>query len=217
MRTRTPKGALGAGRWALEIRLALAVVALMGVTACRQDMQDQPKYEPLEASRFFADGQASRPVVEDTVARGQLRLDALRETGRIDGQLADRFPAPVSRAMLDRGEERYEIFCAPCHGRAGDGQGMVAARGLKRLPATFHSDRLREAPPGYFFDVITNGFGAMQDYRAQMSVDDRWAVIAYIRVLQLSQHASLDEVPEAERGSLGAPRAAEPAGGEPHR
>jgi mono/diheme cytochrome c family protein len=131
--------------------------------------------------------------------------------------LADRFPAPVSRATLDRGEDRYEIFCAPCHGRAGDGRGIVALRGFKRSPASFHTDRLRQAPPGHFFDVITNGFGAMQDYRSQIPVDDRWAIVAYIRALQLSQHATVDDVPEAERGSLDAPRAAEPAGGESQR
>jgi len=195
----------------------VALVALAGVAACRQDMHDQPKYEPLEASRFFNDGLASRPVVEDTVARGQLRFDPLRDAGRIGDMLADRFPAPVSRATLDRGEERYEIFCAPCHGRAGDGRGIVALRGFKRPPAAFHTDRLRQAPPGHLFDVITNGFGAMQDYRSQIPVDDRWAIVAYIRALQLSQHATVDDVPEAERGSLDAPRAAEPAGGESHR
>jgi len=195
----------------------VALVALAGVTACRQDMHDQPKYEPLEASRFFKDGQASRPVVEDTVARGQLDLDTLRTAGRIGDQLADRFPELVTRAMLDRGEERFEIYCTPCHGRAGDGQGMVARRGFNRQPATFHTDRLREAPPGHFFDVITNGFGAMQDHRSQIPVDDRWAIVAYIRALQLSQHATVDDVPEAERGSLDAPRAAAPAGGESHR
>jgi len=192
-------------------------MALVAVTACRQDMQDQPKYEPLEASRFFRDGQASRPVVEDTVARGQLRLDPHRETGKVDGQLVESFPAPVTRATLDRGQARYEIFCAPCHGRAGDGQGMVAQRGLRRLPATFHSDRLRQAPPGYFFDVITNGFGAMQDYRSQIPVNDRWAIVAYIWVLQLSQHASVDDVPEAERESLDTSRAAGRTGEESRR
>ena len=200
-----------------HLRLAAVAVAVVGVTACRQDMQDQPKYEPLEASRFFADGQASRPAIDDTVARGQLRLDPLRETGRTGDTLADRFPAPVSRAILDRGQQRYEIFCAPCHGRAGDGQGMVAQRGLNRLPATFHSDRLREEPPGYFFDVMTNGFGAMLDYRSQVPVDDRWAIAAYIRLLQLSQHATVDDVPDAERESFNAPRATEPTGGEAHR
>ena len=214
MRTRPEAGGRrpGAGKG-----LAVALVALAGVTACRQDMQDQPKYEPLEASRFFADGQASRPVVEDTVARGQLRLDPQREAGRIGDGLADRFPAPVSRAVLDRGEERYEIYCTPCHGRAGDGLGIVAQRGFKRQPATFHTDRLRQAPPGHFFDVMTNGFGAMQDYRSQIPVDDRWAIVAYIRVLQLSQHAGVDDVPEAARESLDAPRAAGRTGGESHR
>ncbi|HLB44656.1 MAG TPA: cytochrome c [Candidatus Limnocylindrales bacterium] len=216
MRTDVEVGVSGLGR--RRLWLAAAAVALLGASACRQDMHDQPKSEPLEASLFFRDGQASRPIVEGTVARGQLRLDAHRETGKVDGQLVETFPAPVTRATLDRGQQRYGIFCAPCHGRVGDGQGMVARRGLKRLPATFHSDRLRQAPPGYFFDVMTNGFGAMQDYRSQVPVDDRWAIVAYLRVLQLSQHATVDDVPAAERATLDAPAAsAARTGEESHR
>ncbi|MGH9313761.1 MAG: c-type cytochrome [Vicinamibacterales bacterium] len=152
-------------------------------------MHDQPKYEPLEASTFFRDGQASRPLVEGTVARGQLREDEHLYTGKVNGQPATTFPFAITREMMDRGQERYDIYCAPCHDRAGTGDGMIVKRGY-RMPQSFHIDRLREAPPGHFYDVVTNGFGAMPDYRAQIRPEDRWAVVAYIRALQLSQHAS---------------------------
>jgi mono/diheme cytochrome c family protein len=164
-------------------------LALVVTAACRQDMHDQPKYEPLEASNFFPDGQTSRPLVEGTVARGQLREDEHFYTGKIGGQLATTFPAPVTRDVVDRGQERYNIYCAPCHDRVGRGEGMIVQRGY-RQPQSFHIDRLREAPPGHFFDANTNGFGAMPDYRAQIRPEDRWAIVAYIRALQLSQHAS---------------------------
>ncbi len=170
-------------------------------------MQDQPKLEPLEASAFFGDGQASRPLVEDTVARGQLRADALLYTGKANGQPADTFPFPITREILDRGQQRFEIFCTPCHGRAGDGDGMVVRRGYRK-PPSWHTDRLRNMPAGYFVDVMTNGFGAMPDYRAQIAAGDRWAIVAYMRALQLSQHATVDEVPAAERESLDRPAGA---------
>lgn len=207
------------GAWPAEARrakaAALALLALVFAAGCRQDMQDQPKIEPLEANAFFANGAGSRPIVEDTVARGQLRDDALLYTGKVEGQPADLFPFPVTRQVLDRGQERFEIFCTPCHGRAGDGDGIVVRRGLRR-PPSWHSDRLRQMPAGYFVDVMTNGFGVMQDYRAQIGARDRWAIAAYIRALQLSQHATIGDVPEAERGSLDRPAAVKP-GEESHR
>jgi len=166
-----------------------------------QEMANQARYEPLEASEAFPDGRASRPVVEGTVARGRLRLDDHRYTGMVDGEPATTFPHPVDRPALERGRERYEIFCTPCHGKVGNGDGIVVQRGFRR-PMSFHVPRLREAPPGYFFDVVTNGFGAMSSYAAQVPVDDRWAIVAYIRALQLSQNATLDEVPATERGRL---------------
>jgi hypothetical protein len=170
-------------------------------TACRQDMHDQPRYEPLEASEFFADGRSARPLVAGTVARGDLREDEHFYTGKANGTLVDRFPFPVTRAILERGQERYHIFCSPCHDRIGTGQGMIVQRGFRRSPS-FHIDRLREAPVGYFFNVITNGFGSMYDYADRIPPRDRWAIIAYIRALQLSQHATLEEVPPGERQQL---------------
>jgi hypothetical protein len=171
------------------------------IQACRQDMHDQPKYQPLEASDFFADGRASRPVPTGTVARGQLNADTHLYSGKIGNKFADTLPFAVSPAVLERGQERFNIFCSPCHGRLGNGEGMVVHRGF-RHPPSFHIDRLRQAPVGYYFDVVTNGFGSMQDYSAQIQVRDRWAIIAYIRALQLSQHALLTDVPDAERKQL---------------
>jgi mono/diheme cytochrome c family protein len=167
-------------------------------------MHDNPRAEPLEASRFYADGSSARPLVEGTVARGHLNDDEFLHTGKIGGAPVTEFPFAITRAELDRGENRFNIYCAPCHGRLGDGRGMVVQRGF-RQPPSFHIDRLRQAPPGYVFDVITNGFGVMPDYRAQVTVEDRWAIVAYLKALQLSQNATVADVPEAERGHLNAP------------
>jgi len=164
-------------------------------------MHDQPKYIPLRESTFFADNRSARPVVAGTVARGQLRDDPQRYTGKVNGADADVFPFPVDAAMMARGRERYDIHCSPCHGRTGQGDGMVVRRGYRR-PPTYHQDRLRNAPVGHFFDVMTNGFGAMPDYAAQITVDDRWAIAAYIRALQASGHATLEVVPPGERNKL---------------
>ena len=189
---------------------ALGIIVLsVGLAACRQDMHDAPRYEPLEASTFFADGRSSRLPVVNTVARGQLREDSLLYEGKINGQLADEFPMPVTDAVMARGQERFNVFCSPCHGRTGQGNGMVVQRGF-RAPPSYHEERLRNAPVGYFFDVMTHGFGAMQDYAAQVPVADRWAIAAYIRALQYSQHASMDDVPADQRASLGAGAAAPP-------
>jgi hypothetical protein len=164
-------------------------------------MHDQPKYEPLEASDFYADGRASRPTVDGTVARGQLKLDEALYSGKTEGRLLEVFPFPITQQVLVRGHERFDVYCSPCHGRLGTGDGMIVRRGL-RAPPSFHLQRLRNAPPGYFFEVMTNGFGAMADYRAQISVEDRWALTAYIRALQLSQNATLSDVPADRRGEL---------------
>ena len=179
---------------------AVAIVLLAGI-ACRQDMFDQPKVRPLQASTFFADGRASRPLPEDTVARGDLRDNELLYTGRVHGEVVDEFPFPVTQEVLDRGQQRFEIFCSPCHGRTGYGDGMIVQRGFK-APPSFHTDRLRQAPAGHFFDVITNGFGVMYDYRSRVPVEDRWAIAAYIRALQLSQHAPVSSLAPAERAQL---------------
>ena len=164
-------------------------------------MHDQPRYEAFEASDFFEDGRASRPLVEGTVAQGQLQLDEHLYTGKINGELAVTLPVPLTRQLLERGQERFNIYCSPCHDRAGSGQGIVVRRGFRR-PSSFHIDRLREAPIGYFFEVMTNGFGAMLDYAVQVTPHDRWAIAAYVRALQLSQYATLDDVPNAERQRL---------------
>jgi mono/diheme cytochrome c family protein len=164
-------------------------------------MHDQPKYVPLRGSGFFADGRSARPLVEGTVARGQLDDDTLFQTGKTDGVLAAQFPFPVTADMLARGRERYDIFCSPCHDRTGRGNGMVVRRGY-RQPPSYHIDRLRQVPPGHFFDVITNGIGAMPDHRAQVPVADRWAIAAYIRALQLSQNGTLSDVPPEQREAL---------------
>ena len=164
-------------------------------------MHDQPKYRPLAASKLFEDGRSARPLVEGTVARGQLREDELFYAGRSGKDLAKIFPFPVTREVLERGRERYNIFCTPCHSLLGDGNGMVVQRGFRR-PPSFHIDRLREAPPGHFFDVMTNGFGAMPSYASRIPVKDRWAITAYIRALQLSQNATLADVPPERRAGL---------------
>lgn len=177
----------------------IPLVVLMA--ACRQDMHDQPKYKPLSASALFEDGRSARPLVDGTVARGQLRDDDLLYTGRDGEEPAKRFPFPITSEVLERGRERYNIYCTPCHGVLGDGNGMVIQRGF-RQPPPFHIDRLREAPPGHYFDVVTNGFGAMASYASRIPVKDRWAIIAYVRALQLSQNARLAEIPAADRAKL---------------
>jgi len=164
-------------------------------------MHDQPRYEPYEQSDFFADRRASREPIAGTVAQGQLRDDDLLETGRAGDAFADRFPFPVTLDVVRRGQQRYEIFCTPCHGRSGRGNGMVVERGY-RPPPSFHIDRLRNERVGYLYDVIARGFGAMPDYAAQIPVRDRWAVVAYIRALQLSQNATFADVPLKDRGKL---------------
>ena len=181
--------------------LALCLASALGA-ACRQDMHDQPRVKPLARSDFFDDKRASRPPVEGTVARGQLRDDEHLYTGKVGKELATTYPFPITAQVLARGRERFTIYCTPCHGQLGMGEGMVVRRGFKR-PTSFHIDRLREAPPGYFFDVMTNGFGAMSDYSAQVPVDDRWAIAAYIRALQISQHVSVADLPDKARAELG--------------
>ena len=187
----------------ITTRISLLSVAAMALlfAACQQDMANQPRPKPLAASSFFKDGRASRPPVPGTVARGQLREDDHLYTGRVNGELATTFPFAVNRAVMERGRDRYGIYCTPCHGSLGDGRGMIVVRGMKQ-PPSLHIDRLRESPPGHFFDVMTNGLGAMQDYSAQIHVEDRWAIVAYIRALQLSQNATINDVPAAERMRL---------------
>jgi mono/diheme cytochrome c family protein len=186
------------------------VLATIAVAACRQDMHDAPRYDPLEATTFFADGAASRQPVANTVARGQLNGDRHWYEGVVDGRPAEAFPMPVTAEVMARGQERFNVFCAPCHGRTGEGNGMIVQRGF-RQPPSFHADRLRDAPVGYFFDVITHGFGAMQDYSSSVPVADRWAIAAYIRALQRSRRGTVDDVPAERRADLDRPQGAQPA------
>jgi mono/diheme cytochrome c family protein len=179
----------------------LVVVAALAGAGCRQDMHDQPKYVPLRQSAFFNDARSARPVIEGTVARGQLHDDELMYTGKMNGEDAAVFPMRVDAQVMARGQERFNIYCSPCHGRTGLGDGMVVRRGYRR-PPSFHQDRLRNAPVGHFFDVMTNGFGAMPDYAAQIKAEDRWAIIAYVRALQLSEHATPADVPAADRSAI---------------
>ena len=169
---------------------SLGLLAILSLAGCRQDMHDQPRFKPLAESDFYADLRASRTPVEGTVARGQLHEDAYLYTGKMGNDFGDYMPFPVTEADLSRGQERFNIYCAPCHSRLGDGNGMIPQRGY-RHPPTYHQDRLRKAPLGYFFDVMTNGFGAMPAYAEQIpEVKDRWRIAAYIRALQLSQNAT---------------------------
>ena len=218
-------------RQAQSLCLSVVVfIAALGFSACRQDMHDQPKYRPLrpvDQIGSINDGRSARPIVEGTVARGELRDDVEFYTGKIarlgqttpatsssqlPGQSASsspsglqgfvtEFPMRITAADLDRGQERFNIYCSVCHGPLGDGGGMIPKRGFRK-PPSYHDDRLRNAPAGYFFDVITNGFGNMPDYSAQVEPADRWRIIAYIRALQLSQRASVADVPVDKRGEL---------------
>ncbi|MEK6320604.1 MAG: cytochrome c [Acidobacteriota bacterium] len=219
----------------VNLRSSILVLAALGFSACRQDMHDQPKYRPLrpiDQIGSINDGRSARPLVEGTVARGQLKDDVEFYTGKLRqaaqsgssspatqpgvaspqvGQpspqvyqgFVTEFPMPITEADLDRGQERFNIFCSVCHGRLGDGLGMIVKRGFRK-PPSFHDERLRNAPIGYFFDVQTNGFGAMFDYASQIPPEDRWRIIAYIRALQLSQRATIADVPPSDRDKLGA-------------
>lgn len=191
---------------------AVVVASAIGLAGCRQDMHDAPRYEVYEANPSFADGRASRNLPVGTVARGQLRDDDHLYTGKINGVPAQSYPFAIGAAELERGRDRYTIYCTPCHGQLGDGKGMVVQRGLRQA-ATYHQERLQRAQPGYFFDVITNGFGAMQGYAEQVPPRDRWMIAAYVRALQLSQNAAVDDVPAADRARLDQPAA--PAGAPP--
>ena len=183
---------------------AICALAAAGMLAgCRQDMQDQPKFIPQRGTDFYADGRSARPQVENTVARGQLHQDAYFYTGLgADGKEGNTMPFAVTMDVLQRGQERYNIYCTPCHSRVGNGAGMIVQRGY-RPAGNFHTPRLMAMPLGHFFNVMTNGYGAMPDYKAQVSPADRWAIVAYIKALQLSQDAKpADAAPGAQIESL---------------
>ena len=179
----------------------LAIVTVLLLGGCRQDMHNQPHFKPLAESDFYADLRSARPPVEGTVARGELRADSYYYTGLLPGTNTpgDYMPFPVNEQVLTRGRERFNIYCSPCHSRLGDGNGIVPSRGFARKPPSFHIDRLRKAPLGYFFDVMTRGFGIMPDYASQISPEDRWKIAGYVRALQLSQNASAAEIPPGQQ------------------
>ncbi|MBZ5609264.1 MAG: cytochrome c [Acidobacteriia bacterium] len=164
-------------------------------------MHNQPRYKPLAATDFFGDRRSARPAVEGTIARGHLRIDEARYVGKVGGEDVDQFPIPIAKPDIERGRERFNIYCSPCHGRVGDGNGMVVLRGYRQA-ASFYSEKLMQAAVGHFFDVISNGFGAMPSYASRITPDDRWRVIAYIRALQLSVNARLSDVPADQRQNL---------------
>ena len=183
------------------VRIAFGVAVVATQLACRQEMYNQPRYKPLAKSDFFGDGRSARPLIEGTVARGAL-VDRFPATGgTADGPLVTALPVPLTRELLARGRERYGIFCAPCHDGTGGGRGMVVRRGY-RPPPSLHIERLRDAPVGHLYDVMTRGLGAMPDYAQQIPPTDRWAIAAYVRALQLSQRAGVADVPPKERAGL---------------
>jgi hypothetical protein len=177
--------------------LLLGLLALC--SACRIDMHVQPRQNPLSRSDFYSDQRSARPPVEGTIARGQLHEDTYFYTGKIGNNPGDVMPFPVTKEVLDRGRERFNIYCAPCHSRLGDGNGFVPSRGFSRKPPSYHIERLRKAPLGYFFSVMTEGFGIMPDYASQISPQDRWDIVAYVRALQLSQNATMADVPAGQK------------------
>jgi mono/diheme cytochrome c family protein len=197
----------GARRWTPVL---LTVAALLLLASCREDMHNQPKYIPLRENSFYPDLRSARPLLQGTIARGQLEDDPLLYTGKVDGKEVDQFPFAITQQDLARGRERFNIYCSPCHSQLGDGNGMIVQRGFKRPPSYFEP-RLLKAPVGHFFNVMTNGWGAMGDYSAQVPVADRWRIAAYIRALQLSETATSGDVPA---GTPVASRAPQPAAGE---
>ena len=187
-----------AGGWMLA-----ALGLLLVCAGCRLDMHVQPRYNPYDPTDFFGDGQSARMPVAGTFPRGEMTSgpQELLFTGKLSGQPSEAFPYPVTKEMVERGRERYNVFCSPCHGFSGDGDGMIVQRGFKR-PPSFHEDRMRTAPVGHYFDAITNGFGVMYPYGYRVPARDRWAIIAYVRALQLSRQTPIGDVSDAERDKL---------------
>jgi hypothetical protein len=180
-----------------KLGFGATLASSMLLAGCRQDMHNQPKFYPQRGTTFFADGRSVRPQVQETVARGQLGQDDYFHTGLINGQEGNALPFPATMEVLARGQERYNVYCTPCHSRVGNGVGMIVERGYAKA-GNFHTARLEAAPLGHFFNVISNGYGAMPDYSAQVTPEDRWAIVAYIKALQLSQNAQPGDVPAGE-------------------
>ncbi len=194
-------GTCGANTLPVRLKNTLAAAGLMAVAlsaaGCRQDMHNQPKFYPQRSTTFYPDGRSVRPQVEHTVARNELHANDYVHTGMVNGKEGDGMPLPVNMALLERGQEEYNVFCTPCHSRVGNGVGMIVQRGY-RPAGNFHTDRLRNAPLGHFYSVIVNGYGAMPEYASQIAEQDRWAIVAYVRALQLSQNARPADVPTGE-------------------
>jgi mono/diheme cytochrome c family protein len=188
----------------LRAAILLGAASLLLLVGCREDMHNQPKFIPLRENEFYADGRSARPTLEGTIARGQLEDDPLLYTGKVNGQEANQFPFAITSADLARGRERFNIYCSPCHSQLGEGNGMIAQRGFKN-PPSYYEPRLMTAPVGHFFNVMTNGWGAMGDYSAQVPVADRWRIAAYIRALQLSRTAKSGDVPVGQTVAKQAP------------
>jgi mono/diheme cytochrome c family protein len=191
------------------VKLFVGIAIMLALAGCRQDMHDQPKYIPLRASDFYPDKRSERPYPDGTVPAGEFQDKSPFYTGTVGDTPIDYFPMAITAADMKRGQERFTIYCTPCHGATGNGNGMIVQRGY-RQPPSFHIDRLRTSPPGHFFEVMTTGFGAMPDYAAQIAPQDRWRIVAYIRALQLSQHATINDVPENERNQIKKVSEAEP-------
>lgn len=187
------------------LQAVFGLAVLVAVGGCHTDMWVQPKIKPLEASTFYSDGMSARTPVAGTVARGHLDEGEALHTGYTGGKLVTTLPVALSKELLERGKERFTIFCTPCHGQLGDGNGMIAQRGfnLRKKPASYHTDRLRKMPIGHFFDVMTNGYGVMYSYAARVNVQDRWAIAAYIRALQASQDVDPAEIPTVAKAQIG--------------
>ena len=182
----------------IRLAMVLALAILVTAAGCRSEMYDQPRYDTFESSAFFPDGLSARPLVAGTVPRGWARTDEHLYYGRVNGELAPTFPFPVDESVLTRGRDQYSVFCTPCHGGLGDGQGMIVQRGMPK-PPSFHEQRLRDVPVGHIYDVISRGYGAMYAYSHRIKPHDRWAVVAYIKALQLSQNAPIDSLDETDR------------------
>jgi hypothetical protein len=212
-RTPAPVFFLGGPSRPSWLKVFAAITAIALATACRNDMHVQPRQNPLSRSDFYTDQRSERPPVEGTVARGELHADIYFYTGKINNNPGDIMPFPVTKEILTRGRERFNIFCAPCHSRVGDGNGFVPSRGFARKPPSFHIVRLQKAPLGYFYDVITEGFGIMPDYAAQIPPQDRWNIVAYVRALQLSQNATMADVPAGQAIPSEPPKFREPGSG----
>ncbi len=182
-------------------RLLFIAALLLVLTGCGRNMYEQAKYQEDEPSLLFADGASSRPLVDGTVSRSRGAIDEVFFTGQDANGLVTEVPMDVTEAVLKRGQERYNIYCAPCHNYSGNGRGMIVQKGFVQ-PTSFHDPRLQAAPVGYFFNTITNGFGRMYSYASRVPPEDRWAISAYIKTLQYSQNAPIADLPENVRQQL---------------